>query len=463
MAFDFFQSDEDKDKVAGQNQGSEGQSLGEESPIVTGNSATQTPGKGTSSGAFTNLQSYLDANKDLKFGEQVAGQVGSKLDEAESAQNQAKTNFQSDVDKNTVSEDKSLLDRLSSSPESLAGNQNDFEKFSKMRDARYGGPNNLEETSYYDPAYQKTQNALSTVNATKDEAGRKAYLQNQYGSGAGRYDYTSGMQKLDNLLIQNDPNSKKAFEDLRTRGNQVGQNFSSLSDYLNQYAQGAKNQTAATRADTRQALGIDDAGNYLNSGAIASNLGTLDSEVAKRQADLQKDKAYYSSLPNAAYLNSLSQDNLSKTGLNPTDFGGANVAQDDSYFKGWNSPSGYLFGLNPSDTKYWSSTPQGDINRGTVTSPEELAKVQALSKLANLDQTFISNPNQVGKYREGALASYDPNLFRQAVGVQKAGYQSDMQNVLDHLHRAESQGVVDASTIQNEINAVRRKYGLPNA
>jgi hypothetical protein len=72
------------------------------------------------------------------------------------------------------------------------------------------------------PTLSATDTAYQTTNTTKDAPGRQAYLQQEYGAKAGRYNYTKGQQKLDNLLIEktlkHTGNSKRIGKRTRAKG-----------------------------------------------------------------------------------------------------------------------------------------------------------------------------------------------------------------------------------------------------
>jgi hypothetical protein len=149
MAVDYFGNEEDKDK---ENQPTSTQSaLSNDSGILTGNTPNQpqdsSGDKKSASGSFTNLQSYLDANKDQKFGTQVAGKVGETIDYATNQQNMANTQFQNLADKSAVKKNENLINNAVSKPQEVVANQDQFDEFSKMRDARYRGPRNFSDAS----------------------------------------------------------------------------------------------------------------------------------------------------------------------------------------------------------------------------------------------------------------------------------------------------------------------------
>jgi hypothetical protein len=258
MAYDLFENQDDED-AAKQQQATGQVQLGPQTGTqVSGDAKAQNSGSGggTSSGAYTNLQSYLDANKSLNFGSDVAGQVQKKVDTANQAQSEAETGFKSDVDKATVNSNPDLINQVGTDATQITSSPEKTSDFLRMRNAEYGGPNSLvDEADRYKAVSGATGTAQEQAEATKSEGGRKALLDTTYGSGAGRYDYTPGQKNLDNLLIQNDPNSREAFQSTQQNAAAAGQGFQSLKDQLQGYAGQGKATTAATRAGRARGAG----------------------------------------------------------------------------------------------------------------------------------------------------------------------------------------------------------------
>lgn len=481
MAFDFFQEQDEDQQQNGQQSGMI-QQLGPESATQEATSKTAGPnsggGEGTASGAYTNLQSYLDANKSLNFGGQVAGKVQGEVDQAKTAQDEASSAFKGQVDAGATRANDDLVNEAVSNPTGVVGDQQKFSDFLKQRDAEYKGPNNLvDNTDLYTSTLQATERAGQRAGVTDDEAGRKALLDEYYGTGAGRTDYTPGQKKLDNLLIQNDPNSKAAFEKVRADAGAVGQNFNTLKDTLAGYAGQGKADTQAARAKTRAALGIDDAGNLLatdqtrGNGAIQDTVEGLDEKVAARRAQLAAEQARLNPLAGKKYLSDISQDDLGYLGIDPNNagaFGGidirpqGNLGQYAPYYEGYKVDPGFLYGQDPGSGTFLNYTPEGDLNRGSVSTPEEFQRLQALSQLAGVDQPYISNPDQVGAHTADRLSSFDSGRLTSQATASRADLQRRLQAVRDHFTQVQnSGGITDPGNELWYVNQVRASAGLP--
>ena len=464
MAYDYFQEQEDE-----QNQSASPQkSLGQDDSVATGNDpkqgAASGEGKGTSSGSFTNLNSYLDANRDQQFGQKVASKVSSQIDQADKTQADTDTSFRADVDKNTVNEDQDLISRASSSPESV-----DVEKFAQQRDATYKGPKNLvDRNDLYMGAQQATDNAYDTANQTRDENGRKAFLAQEYGTKQGRFDYSRGQQKLDNLLIQQDPSARQQFENNFARAAQTKDKFATLTGALNQYAGNAAAATAKTRADARSAIGIDDAGNWTGGGATGQALSALDKQVADRQAQLAREKAAVESTYGAKNFSQLTPEAkaLEGFGLQPESFQGFDLRNKDwmktgdyaSAFDPYHVDDGDLLGYDPRAYNSMNYT-DADVNRSSVADSSTQARLNALAKLAGRENTFI-NPADAGRLVGQPDYTAQGGKFGADVGARKAAMQAELAALMDRWNTAYKSGLIDSQTIRDEGQRVWEKYGL---
>lgn len=519
MAFNFFgdlenPDDEKKQPSGGVAGGMVEKSLGQQSPVVTGNKQDQqqkaAPGDPTRSGSFTNLQSYLDQNASLNQGGRVAGRTQESVDAAKQQQQQTDTAFRGRVDQNTVRTDDALIGKVKQDPTQifrgvkppntnpdgrprlvpmddsppatrppnvprltpalpefpgfaeqkpdenglyakptpppptvvksepisiaptrgfvpnegsdrpllqpsnvvfkggvngknapldLSSPNSQADAFAKMRDAKYGGPQTLTDAAdLYSPTYEKTRSADESAKLTESEGGRKALLDKFYGSGANRFDYTAGQKKLDNLLISNDSTAKQAFQDVRDKNTGVQKNFDDLKAALDSYGKAGATETARARTESRGAVGIDDAGNVLdNSGIKQTYKSVADRLAAEQSAKTEEVNRLRSQLASGA----VDKDLAKKIGL--------------------------PFGLNTwtrnaADARYLHEGADPTLN--AIASGDEQAKVAALSKLANVDNTWLPD-SQVGGYDQSQRFNYDMNLLKTDAQGDSARYNDE--------------------------------------
>jgi hypothetical protein len=418
VAYDYFQQTEEDDK----NKPGQQQQLSGENGIITGNNGgtpvTQGEGedKKTSSGAFTPLNKYLEANKSRAFGQEVAGKVGEGLDQADQAQSQADTSFRTESDSATTKKNDDLISKAKSSPQDVA-----TEDFAKQRDAYYRGPENFSANDKYNSVRQTSQKAYDTADATRDEAGRKAYLAQTYA----RPDYSSGQQKLDNLLIQADPSAKPAFEQNWNRSTQGRDRFSSLSSALDSYAQQNKAATDQTRSAARGAIGIDDSGNFRDDSDLMSILGAADKSAADYNT---KGQQTYEGLLD----DKLTPEEIAMLG---------------------GSATSRSYRVDPTQYAQQGAT----ASRGTVLSKDQQARIAALSRLAGKENTYAPDAEAAGSYDPSKAAGYDQGKYNAAVEQSKAAYQQQLAAVqaqLDEFAKQYQQGSTGMSiAAMNQRNA----------
>ena len=308
-----------------------------------------------------------------KFGKDLAGNVGSEVDKADQAQGVASNQFKQRADSNAIGLNQGLLNKVNQDPISIANDPNQKSEFVKMRDASYKGPKNFVDAGdIYSPVNQSVSKARESADLAVNESGRKSLLDNYYGSGAGRFDYSSGQKKLDNYLVQVDPNSREYFKDVKGKADRSVDNFSNLTNTLNQYGQSKAQQTEQTRRATRDTLGLDENSNETGGGA----LGGSKREIENRYQDAIRQ---YNDIQNRA-----------KAQLSARDID-ADLARRFGLSEGMRT-----WGYDPSNYLRVNAAPE----KSAVASKEQAAKLQALYDLAGRDNTFLPN---------GATGDYDPN------------------------------------------------------
>jgi len=159
----------------------------------------------TSSGQFTNLQSYIKANKPAEFGKQVAGKVSGQAQQAQQALQKEQQGFQSQVDQQRAGfRDEQNIKSAFDTLRGLTGTGDIRQGFDAEKQAaeqsyqqQYTGPMQFENLS----ALSRQGRDLGTVaQQTQGDAGQRALLQRYYGSPQ----YSAGQQRLDQLLLTGD-------------------------------------------------------------------------------------------------------------------------------------------------------------------------------------------------------------------------------------------------------------------
>jgi hypothetical protein len=309
---------------------------------------SQTNGKPTSSDRFQNLNDYLSANQGSGFAGEFSGKVNNDINQAGSAIDSASQQFKDRSDQGTVQEDSGLLNNALSNPSDFVQNSDNVNKFSKMRDASYSGPSAFSDLGdSYSKAQSATQKSQDVSDAYGSEGGRFALLDNYFG----RPDYKQGEKTLDNLLVQNDPQTAQNIQTAKQNTANMQTAFQNAGQNASNYAAGNKGTTEKTRKDTRSALGMDDAGNLADTSPLKTKEKSVDDAVNARTAEINTENNQYSN------------DLVGKTGTGVTGFKtgpGPMVRPGEAApaIMPNPEPSNWItkYGLNPDDFKGFDET-----------------------------------------------------------------------------------------------------------
>lgn len=396
MALPLQNEDEDRENSAREG---EPQQLGTESAVIQ---APSTPGGSPTqgSGQYTNLQSYLDANQGSKMGEKLASNVTNTITNAKNASTAAQSGFEGQVNAGSVTPSERVFQDVQDNPTNLG--QDEISDFKKIRDARYQGPNSfVDDKEDYSNAYKANQAASEESKAAETEEGRFGLLQKYYN----RDDYTPGQQKLDQLLVQNDPTSRAAFENVSSQNAQQQENYKGLQDRLNQYAATSKASTQAGRTQARSLIGIDDAGNATGEGLLGTARQGVESrtqqQINKRNSDFQTAQEALKT----GHVDQLTPEQRQQLGIDP----------NSQLYRMSEGPESFLSQNN-------------DWNTETLATPEEQAKYRALSDLAGTGGEFLSGSN-VGSQANNPGYSFNQEGFHTAQQAAQANYQQRLNAV----------------------------------
>lgn len=205
--------------------------------------------KPSTSGSWTNLNSYLDANKDqgAAVGSQIADTVGKQGSSANDEIQGLSTGFNKAVQDNTVNEDSGAVQQALSSASGIkagqALSQPDIDAFNRQANASYSGPTDFTQFDGYSKAAQDAQAAKQTAQQTQSESGRDVLLQNQF-KNASANGYTQGENNLDQLLLEGSGGAQQI--------SQAAQPWSNLNDVLNQNVTSGNAAAQAAIATTKQ-------------------------------------------------------------------------------------------------------------------------------------------------------------------------------------------------------------------
>lgn len=390
-------------------------------PLVPGGAPTATaptpgsaaaPAKKTP-GRFADLGEYLRVNAPQKFGEQLAGKVGSDIETAQGKLSGAGDEFRSRADASKVEDTGGLTSQVGTNPEGI-----DVGAFAKLRDAKYSGPTQFQDAAdLYGQTRGAADSAAGKAQASKSEGGRFALLDNYYNKPS----YSQGQKTLDNLLVQNDPNSTQAFTQMQENAKQLQSNVAQTGKELGAYGTQAKAATEGTRKSARDALGIDNTGNTTGAGAIGGVMDSLSDRQKQYQAEAQR---------------------LSDIGVS------GHYRDINPEFNTMLSELGQTYGVNPG--QYYNAYDPGSVTQANVASPEELTRLRALDKLAGLQDPFQTEG--VESIYNQPLYNFDQPKFQSQVTERKQGF----DNSKAPLEKSKDEAL-------SQMQSIRDQYGNGNA
>lgn len=376
-----------------QNAGQSGQTVAGPSGVITSGTQSGPAPKGpTKSGSYTNLQSYLSANKEQAsdMANRVVGNIENQGSQAKSAVDSIQSGFKSKVDESVVRPNDNLINEAASNPTEFIKDQDRVQQFTKMRDAQYKGPVNLVDEAGFADAQKKAQNVQSRLKATETEAGRFGLVQEQFGKPT----YTRGQQRLDQLLLQNDPTAKQKFADVRNQ-------LSGLDEYLNRAATTASSYAQQAKQDTENARQMVENRFLGTQGLVPQFKNDLDYRAQKIQEDAgaraQMAESIIKGIIGGVPTTKLgTEDDSAAVYRNALSDLGVNQDQVNTLLaKQKELKDSYGAEFDPMEFLQRVSSPS-DITRDTVASADEYARYQALRQLLGLEDQYFMDSTRLG-------------------------------------------------------------------
>lgn len=203
--------------------------------------------KKASSTGWTNLQSYISANKgnDMAMAKDVSGTVEGKVQEVQRAKGDFQNKVAADVQKGTV-KDAGVIGALKSDPTKV-----DKAKFSSQWNAAYGGPKDTASYQEYGQIAQNVGDAKTRLDQTQSDEGRQTLLADQYK----RDDYGQGMKTLDSFILGASPDAKQEISSLAQKYGSIDQDWENLNNDIRDTIFGAQKASQDVVKQTRDIYG----------------------------------------------------------------------------------------------------------------------------------------------------------------------------------------------------------------
>lgn len=316
-----------------------------------------------SSGSFTNLQTYLDANKEkaAEMGANVSGKVDSSAIDASAQISNLGNNLQQ-VNKVT---DESLNNDFYNDPTKA-----NKEAYTSIKSG-YTGPNEISKVDGYSGAIDSWNKASQNLKNASTEDGRKELLKEAYN----RPSYTSGQNALDQSLVQNNAESKAAFENVQNK-------WSGLTSMLDDKTTNVGSKIASNLAN-------DSANKTLinqNEANVMDNLTTGLTQKAKQinESKLNANKIVTSGLNSSQ---ALSQEELGKLGITSEQW--KNIQDSVALVKSDT-------GVDKSSLNQYANNNLKPVSAQSIATSAEYERFAALNNLIDGNSSFLSDPSLAG-------------------------------------------------------------------
>jgi hypothetical protein len=391
---------------------------------------------------YQNIDSYLGANADSQFGNQVTSKVGEQQAKGYFGQQDAGQKFNKQVYGSTQAPTQDQISGAIENP--ITANPQEYQKWMNQS---YEGPKSISDSQSISNSYWKpTQKAVEQTGAVSgNDAGQYSLLNSYFGGPAGSSSYSSnmgptGQQALDLSLAQNTQgygqnvaNLKRGAAQLQQQGNMGAQQLQNNAAVQT----GAVEQSANA---ARGAIGIDKNGQIIQ-GAGAGAIGKLEGDINQGVSD--------ANTKNAASTSAL-QAQLAKgdiSGLSPTQLSQLGLTAGQQTY-------GEDLG------KYISNGPA--LTAANTMTSDQLAQLKALQGLAGVtpdalasttlssgtpyqvDQSGVTNALQAGKSGFENMKIQTPAGTTQTIGQIQSAIQQSKNKLLQYPGYKPAQQFIDA-------------------
>lgn len=367
--------------------------------------------KPSTSGSWTNLNSYLGANSDqaTQLGTQIAGSVNQKGQQAQTDISNLGTNFGQAVNQNVVAQNEDATNKAITDASGLTAGQtlnaDDQQAFNTQANASYGGPTDVTTFNGYNQAQQDVNTAAQAANATKTEAGRGTLLQDQF-KDTSKYGYSQGESNLDQLLLQNSKGAQDALAP-------VANNWSNLDGALNTTVTSGANQA-------QQAAQTDQTTSAAAKNALSSATSNFQNNLTGGLTDLQtQNQNLWSSLQAAVNSGQITPEEAQSLGFQTSD----------------NNPDSSHNYLAPAALgKYFSQAANPTLS--SFANADQYAQAAALAQLAGQsDSSFLPSANisQAGTATAAPAFTANGTQFQADNTTASAEYNNQQANDLKQI------------------------------
>lgn len=344
---------------------------------------------------FQNLDKYLTSNPSQQFGSQFVGKVGDQVKDASQKMSDASQQFKNQVTSSNQLPTQEQLNQVIEKPETA-----NIDQFKGWANQSYTGPNSLAESQdAWNKYWSGTNQANASAKALGSEAGRFSLLDQYFG----RPTYNFGQKSLDNLLVQNSGVGKQT-KAIQNQATQLKSQGADQAKALQGFAADRAGQVEQNRNNVLNTIGINADGSVktgADAGAIGREWQSIDDYVAQQN---NQRKGEVENLRGGLGSGVLTQDQLKALGLSAD----TNLYNVDL--------RNYLTGGS-------------DLTKDQVMTPEQRARLKALSNLAGITDTYGGN----APVDPTAAYSFNNEKLKQDLGSTQASYQQELANAYNSI------------------------------
>jgi len=379
--------------------------------------------KGT---GFVNLQQILQANRGGRLAPTVTSGIKGQLQSGQQQLGQAQQQFQTKLGeeqrglKQTGEEVGSTLQKLDVDAPQVSSEEE--QKFKLLRDATYKGPQGLKDE---ESLKRQQMSAAEAAELSRSREGRQELIR-QYSQISPSQQYTQTRRSLDEIL-----SGKALAPQLRGIRRQAGELVGDVGRSTELASQQARAQAGALEKLKKE-----------TAGTLSGKAGEIQSAIGQRMQDLTSaQKTQFEALQQALESGQITAQQAQLLGIQLQAQPGAEAGLGTKPIGIQPGQDIQLYGLTPQQLLQTIQT--ADISKGTVTSPEQIAKLQAIAKLSGTseaetlsgiqqglpqlsEQGLLTGGGQFSKLQESALRNAQTEILRKPPASQELQQVSDI-------------------------------------
>jgi len=415
------------------------QTIGTAAPAGQGQQAPNTPAQNNQapaaqqqqgSGRFTNLQKYLQANQ--AGGQRIASNIQDKFNKDAQGVQQgiagAGTQLQNKVNPlNTqLVQGQQQLRQGFQDPNAVLADQQKLQDFRNLQQGYGQNITNVQNTEAMRQQQlgQQLQQLQGTANLAGSEQGRFQLLRDKLGGA----NYSQGAQRLDQVLLQSQPNvSSNLQAGLQGVTKEGQQNLSAVEQERIRQINSLKGLSNQRKDEWENLLSTGISGDEIDQDINSRGLADIYVNSQQRLADAQTDMSQLPELRKRLAENKLNSRDVERLGL---------------------QAGTQLYDVDPNQFMSQTDYVPDITNTANV---DEVKRYNALRKLADQDQLgggMFGDESQAGTYKS---FNYNKDEFDKATAAAKKKYEVD--RVKDFYNQLA--GTVKAPTIGQDIDPTK--------